>query len=127
MYDYNSYNVKFARKLRKNMIPWENKLWYQFLRGYEVRFQRQKVIQNYIVDFFCTKALVAVELDGGGHYSPKKEEQDRIRAENLAAQNIKLIRFSNLDVDNNFYAVCSEIDRVVKDRINSHPQSQPRS
>ena len=127
MYDYNSYNVKFARKLRKSMTPWENKLWYQFLRGYEVRFQRQKVIQNYVVDFFCTKALLAVELDGGGHYNPQKEQQDKIRAENLAAQNIMLIRFSNLDIDNNFYAVCSEIDRVVKERINPHPQSQPRS
>ncbi len=127
MYDYNSCNVKFARKLRKSMTPWENKLWYQFLRGYEVRFQRQKVIQNYVVDFFCTKALLAVELDGGEHYNPQKEQQDKIRAENLAAQNIMLIRFSNLDVDNNFYAVCPEIDRVVKDRINLHPQSQPRS
>ena len=57
-----------ARELRKNMTPWEKKLWYQFLRSAPARFQRQKPIGNYIVDFYCAAQKLAIELDGGQHY-----------------------------------------------------------
>ena len=52
MKDYNKENIPLAKTLRKNMTPWERKLWYDFLRNYPVRFQRQKAIGNYIVDFY---------------------------------------------------------------------------
>ena len=52
MKDYNKENIPLAKTLRKNMTPWERKLWYDFLRYYPVRFQRQKAIGNYIVDFY---------------------------------------------------------------------------
>ena len=64
MIPYKNQNVAFARQLRKEMTPWERKLWYCFLKEYKVRFQRQKPIGNYIVDFYCAKAKLAIELDG---------------------------------------------------------------
>ena len=69
MKDYNKENIPLAKTLRKNMTPWERKLWYDFLRYYPVRFQRQKAIGNYIADFYCAKARLVIELDGGGHYT----------------------------------------------------------
>jgi len=53
--EYNKSNISLAKELRKNMTPWERKLWYEFLRSYPVRFQRQKAIGNYIADFYCAK------------------------------------------------------------------------
>ena len=65
MKEYNKDNIPLAKALRKNMTPWERKLWYEFLRNYPMRFQRQKAIGNYIVDFYCAKIGLVVELDGG--------------------------------------------------------------
>ena len=56
MLKYEKTNIRFARSLQKNMTPWERKLWFEFLKKYPVRFQRQKAIENYIVDFYCAKA-----------------------------------------------------------------------
>ena len=64
MKQYNNSNIPLAKALRKNMPPWERKLWYEFLRYYPIRFQSQKVIGNYIADFYCAKARLVVELDG---------------------------------------------------------------
>ena len=76
MKEYNKSNIPLAKTLRKNMTPWERKLWYEFLRSYPVRFQRQKAIGNYIVDFYCAKAGLVIELDGGGHYTAEQMEKD---------------------------------------------------
>ena len=111
---YDHPNVKFARKLRAEMTPWERKLWYCFLKTYPIRFQRQKCIGNFIVDFYCFQAKLVVELDGGGHYDPVAEEKDRKRTEQLESYGLTVIRFCNLDIDNNFYGVCSVIDEAVK-------------
>ncbi len=113
---YNHPNVNFARKLRKEMTPWERKLWYCFLKEYPVRFQRQKCIDNYIVDFYCFKAKLVVELDGSGHYDPTAEEADRKRTQALEGYGLTVLRFCNLDVDNNFYGVCTVIDEAVQKR-----------
>ena len=113
---YDHGNVKLARNLRKNMTPWERKLWYSFLRGYMPRFQRQKVIGQYIVDFYCAKANLIIELDGGGHYFPEVKEKDQRRTEELEKDGIKILRFCNLDIDKNFYGVCSVIDNEVQAR-----------
>ena len=99
------------------MTPWESKLWHQFLRNYPIRFQRQKPIDQYIVDFYCAKASLIIELDGSGHYDPAEEEKDRIRTEKLEEHGCMVMRFCNLDVDRNFYGVCSVIDEKVKSRI----------
>ena len=114
---YDHKNVNLARSLRKNMTPWERKLWYCFLNRYEYRFQRQKEIDHYIVDFYCAKANLVVELDGGGHYNPTAQEQDENRTRALESRGLKVLRFCNLDVDKNFYGVCTVIDEEVKRRI----------
>ena len=99
------------------MTPWERKLWYCFLNKYEHRFYRQKAIQNYIVDFYCPKASLVIELDGGGHYNQKSAENDKERTKIIEKLGIKVIRFCNLDIDKNFEGVCIAIDTEIKKRI----------
>ncbi len=113
MKEYNKANIPLAKALRKNMTPWERKLWYDFLRDYPVRFQRQKAIGNYIVDFYCAKIRLVVELDGGGHYTAEQTEKDNLRTNDLQSMNLTVIRICNLDIDRNFRGVCEYIDLTV--------------
>ena len=114
MIDYNRDNIKFAKDLRKNMTLWERKLWYEFLKDYPVRFQRQKAIGNYIADFYCAKAGLIIELDGGGHYTPEQAEKDEARTLDLNEAGLTVVRVSNLEIDRNFQGVCDFIDDAVK-------------
>lgn len=120
MKDYNKENIPLAKTLRKNMTPWERKLWYDFLRNYPVRFQRQKAIGNYIVDFYCAKAGLVIELDGGGHYAARQAQKDNLRTQELESMKITVLRICNLDVERNFKGVCEYIDLAVQ---RSLPQS----
>ena len=113
MKEYNKSNIPLAKVLRKNMTPWERKLWYEFLRSYPIRFQRQKAIGNYIVDFYCAKAGLVIELDGGGHYTTEQREKDKMRTKELEKMNLTVIRVCNLDIDNNFRGVCEYIDEIM--------------
>ena len=121
MIDYNKANIPLAKELRKNMTLWERKLWYQFLRSYPLRFQRQKAVGAYIADFYCAKARLVVELDGGGHYEAEQQRLDEQRTKALQAMGLTVVRFSNLDVDRNFDGVCQAIDLAVQ---RSLPQSR---
>ena len=114
MKDYNKANIPLAKELRKNMTPWERKLWYDFLRTYPIRFQRQKAIGNYIADFYCAKIGLVIELDGGGHYTREQPEKDALRTKELESMNLKVLRFCNLDIDRNFRGVCEYIDSTVR-------------
>ena len=114
MKEYNRENIPLAKALRKNMTPWERKLWYEFLKYYPIRFQRQKAIGNYIADFYCAKAKLVIELDGGGHYTPEQEEKDSLRTQELQAMDLTELRVCNLDIDRNFEGVCEYIDSAVK-------------
>ena len=118
-YDYK--NTDYARKLRKNMTPWERKLWHCFLKTYPVRVQRQKTIGHYIADFYCAKAKLVIELDGGGHYTPEEQRKDEERTRNIEAFGYYVLRFCNRDIDKNFYGVCTVIDNTIKQR--TLPQS----
>ena len=120
MKPYNKANIPLAKELRKNMTPWERKLWYEYLRYYPVRFQRQKAIGNYIVDFYCAKARLVIELDGGGHYTPEQAEKDEIRTKELEQMKLQVLRICNLDIDKNLSGVCEFIDSAVQ---RSLPQS----
>ena len=120
MKEYNKSNIPLAKALRKNMTPWERKLWYRFLRTYPIRFQRQKAIGNYIVDFYCAKAKLVVELDGGGHYSAVQTNKDNVRTKELVSMNLNVLRICNLDIDRNFRGVCEYINSTVKKSL---PQS----
>ncbi len=121
MKDYNKANIPLAKALRKNMTPWERKLWYDFLRSYPVRFQRQKAIGNYIVDFYCAKARLVIELDGGGHYTAEQSDKDEMRTGELENMDLTVLRICNLDIDRNFSGVCEAIDLTVKGLSLSRP------
>ena len=114
MKDYNKANIPLAKTLRKSMTPWERKLWYTFLRSYPIRFQRQKAIGKYIADFYCAKAQLIIELDGGGHYKDQQMQLDVQRTAELESQKLTVLRICNLDIDHNFSAVCEQIDMAVK-------------
>ena len=113
---YQPNNIPLAKKLRKEMTPWERKLWYCFLSGYSVRFQRQKAVDRYILDFYCASAKLAIELDGSGHYHEAAMQKDEQRTKVIEQYGIKIIRFCNTDIDKHFYEVCSVIDDTVKQR-----------
>lgn len=91
-----------AQELRKKATKQENHLWYDFLRDYPVRFQRQKTIDSFIADFYCHTARLIIELDGSQHYEEQGIERDKERTAILEQYGLKVIRFSNLDVDRNF-------------------------
>ena len=105
-----------AQELRKNQTKEEARLWYQFLRKYTLQFRRQYQIGNYIVDFYCSKAKLAVELDGSQHYEPEKIEYDRKRTEFIEKQGIKVLRFTNSDIQLRFRQVCESINDEVQSR-----------
>ena len=112
-YNHNKSLVNVGRMLRKNMTKQERHLWYDFLRGYCVRFIRQKIIGNYIVDFYCAKANIVIELDGSQHYDEIGIKKDIERTKYLESQGLKVIRIPNNEVDNNFRGVCEYIDAEV--------------
>lgn len=108
-----------SQLLRKHATKEENLLWYNFLRLYKPQFRRQYVIGNYIVDFYCHRAKLVVELDGSQHCEPKKIEYDQARTAYLESQGLCVLRLSNLDVLRKFGNVCEYIDRSVKSRISA--------
>lgn len=112
---YNGKLISLAKNLRKNMTRHEKHLWYDFLRSYSVRVQRQKVIGNYIVDFYCHCAKLVIEVDGSQHYI--NEDVDVERDLFLKSEGLEIIRISNRDIDENFKSVCEYIDSMIKKRI----------
>ncbi len=99
------------------MTKEERHLWYDFLRSYPVRFLRQKVIDNYIADFYCHEARLIIELDGSQHYEEKGLLKDKIRTEKIESRNLTVIRIPNNEVSNNFRGVCEYIDSRVKESL----------
>ena len=116
MLKYNKKLTPFARELRKNMTDAEKRLWAKIrmrqMGGYQ--FYRQRAIGNYIVDFYCPKAKLVLEVDGGQHYSDEQIEIDRKRSSHLNRLGFKVMRFTNLDVLNNIDVVLDEIYRYLK-------------
>ena len=113
-YQHNPKLTPIAKVLRKNMTKQERHLWYDYLRTYPVRFLRQKVIDNYIADFYCNEAKLVIELDGSQHYSEQGLAKDAIRTEKMSARNLTVLRIPNNEVDKNFVGVCEYIDLAVK-------------
>ena len=111
---YNKNNVGFAKELRLSATPQENHLWYDFLSKYSPRFQRQKAIDNFIADFYCHKAKLIVEIDGSQHNTVLGKKKDADRTEALEYYGLKVVRFTNRQVDLDFHGVCKYIDAVVK-------------
>jgi len=107
----------YARKLRRDMTQEERRLWYTFLKVYPIRFLRQKVIDNYIADFYCAKAKLVIELDGSQHYSEQGLIKDCVRTEQLESRGLMVVHIPNNLLNNRFREVCEHIDCLVKTRI----------
>ena len=112
--------VPLAKQLRKEMTKEERRLWYDFLRGYPVRFSRQKVLGKYIADFYSAKARLVIELDGSQHFEESNLAKDAERTAFLEAYGLRVIRIPNNEVNKNFQSVCEYIHAVVKQALN-HP------
>lgn len=118
-YKHNPKLTNNAKTLRKNMTKEERHLWYDFLKTYPIRFLRQKVIDNYIVDFYCSSAKLVIELDGSQHYEEKEQLRDIIRTEHIETHGLTVIRIPNNEISRNFKGICEYIDTLVKDLIRS--------
>ena len=116
-YKHNKSLVNVGRILRKNMTPEERHLWYDFLRTYPIRFNRQKIIGKYIVDFYCAKAKLIIELDGSQHYEDGGIEKDIKRTKFLEQYGFNIIRIPNNKIKQNFKGVCEYIDLCVRQSL----------
>ena len=98
-----------AKELRRDLTPQERKLWYNFLRGYPVKVYKQRIIESFIVDFYCAEARLVIELDGSQHYAEAALIYDRKRDDFLASLGLLVLRYTNLDISRNFRGVCDHI------------------
>lgn len=111
-----------ARNLRKQMTDAEMRLWSRIrrrqLNGYQ--FYRQRVIGSYIVDFFCPRARLVIELDGGQHYYGRKAVEDKTRDADLRSIGLTVLRFSDSDALNN-------MDSVLEVILGNLPETEGKS
>ncbi|MEE3492788.1 endonuclease domain-containing protein [Ruminococcus sp.] len=114
MKPYRKSNVPLARELRTNMTKYERLLWYRFLRTCPLRFQRQKPIGRYIVDFYCAKAKLVIELNGSGHFEEEQEAYDKKRTEYLQHMGLQELRYTNLQIAREFQNVCEDIYKHIE-------------
>ena len=111
MLEYNKDLKQHSRELRKNMTDAERFLWAK-IRGKQLKeyqFYRQQIIGNYIVDFYCPKAKIVLELDGGQHYNLAGKEKDRERDNYMKNQGVKVLRFSDREVFENIDGILETI------------------
>lgn len=116
-FPYQKKLIPRAQELRKKATKQESHLRYDFLHNYPVRFQRQKTIDSFIADFYCHEARLVIELDGSQHYDEQGLAYDKERSAIFAEYGVKVVRFSNLEVEKNFQGVCTAIDLTVKARM----------
>ncbi len=107
-----------AKELRHEMTLQERKLWFRFLRDYPIKVYKQRVIEYFIVDFYCAEARLVIELDGSQHYTEQGgREYDEERSQILQEHGLKVLRFPNNDVDRHFESVCEQIHKEIQFRI----------
>lgn len=113
--DYNRKLKNKSRVLRLNMTDTERVLWNRIRRGQikNLHFYRQKPVGNYIVDFYCPKAKMVIEVDGGQHYEDVGIELDKIRTEYFEKLGLEVLRFANIDILKNLESVLVEIYEAV--------------
>ncbi len=101
--------IGVSKVLRKNMTKEERHLWYDFLKGLPLTVNRQKVLGPYIVDFLIASKKTVIELDGSQHFQGEGPEHDRVRDQWLRANGITVLRYTNLQINREFDAVCRDI------------------
>ena len=116
---YNEKLINNSRELRKNMTNEEKHLWYDFLKDLDITVHRQKVIFNYIVDFYIPSCKIVIEIDGSQHYEEEKRKNDIERDFKLRSEGIKVLRYTNLQIKRDFKNVC----RDILNNITPHPSA----
>ncbi len=131
---YNTQLKERTRDLRKNMTETEKKLWYWFLRwcqksflppprlrGKEgeflLRIYKQRPIHNFIVDFYVPKLKLVIEIDWESHFDNQWIEYDKERTAILEWLWLRVIRFTNNEVMNNFEWVCETLNWIFSENI----------
>ncbi len=111
---YNRSNISSARAMRKNPTPAEEKMWEEILkhRPWWYKFTRQKPLWSFIVDFYCAKLWLAIEIDGEIH--KKNKEYDKERTYSLLSQWISVIRYWNSEVIKNPDSVYKDLLKYIK-------------
>ena len=117
---------RLARDLRNNATKQENQLWYRFLRHRPEQWYRQKRIDGFIVDFYCAKLKLVVELDGMHHLEPQQHAYDTERSAFLEAKGLTVLRFQNWEIDHNLLEVQKRIEEESLSRRES-PSAKPSS
>jgi very-short-patch-repair endonuclease len=112
---------KYAVEMRKNQTDEEKKVWYQILKGRTPKFHRQRIIGNYIVDFYCPQLRLAIEIDGYQHFYEENIEYDNKRTEYIESQDIYILRFENTEVNKDIEYVRFIIDNACDARIKGIP------
>ena len=92
-------------------------MWYDFLKKHKLQFYRQRIVGNYIVDFYCPNAKLVIELDGSQHFKEETAEYDTLRTEYLNSLDICVIRFSNRDIDDCFEDVCQLVEKTILSQL----------
>ncbi len=105
---------EYATKMRKNMTDEEKVVWYQLLKGRFPKFHRQQIIGNYIVDFYCPKLKLVIEIDGYQHFEEENLKYDRKRTEYLEGLGFYVLRFDNTEVNKDFENVKFIVGNVCK-------------
>jgi very-short-patch-repair endonuclease len=105
-----------SRELRREMTPSEKILW-QELRGNKlgVHFRRQQVIAGFIVDFYCHKADLVIEVDGSVHEADEQKEKDIERDKALSGMRLRVLRFKNEDVIKNLSGDLGRIRELISE------------
>ena len=103
---------EYAVKMRKNMTDEEKKVWFQILKGRVPKFHRQRIIGNYIVDFYCPKLKLIIEIDGYQHFYEENKEYDQKRTEYLENLGFYVLRFENTEVNKDIEEVRYIINNV---------------
>lgn len=113
----NSNLLNIARILRRNMTKQEKHLWYDFLRNYKAKIYKQRIIDNFVADFYCHQARLVIEIDGSQHYTKEGAAHDADRTAVLEKYGLLVLRFSNKDIEEIFEGVCTLIDQTILNRI----------
>lgn len=108
--------IEKARRLRRRMTDAEKKLWHQLRnkRLVGLKFRRQYPCGSYYLDFYCPSKHLAIEMDGGQHYTQNGQKHDKIRNEYLRNAGIHILRYSNNVVLTNLNGVLNDILKIVK-------------
>ena len=119
---YSSTLIPFARKLRRNMTDAERKLW-SLLRNNRlgVKFRRQVPFGHYILDFYCVKARLVIELDGSQHYTPEGRRRDAKRDAYLRGEGLEVLRFENIELMTNEEGV----EQLIYERVQKAMRNRP--